>query len=156
MWSKKKKDDTRENQKATYPTRNVSIHELRQAIEKYTKELKDGIPLSIIIKDDLTIDYELLAPYLQAVPIEKYYMSKETYEIFPEEQKSLAEEMDMVQKAVDQYMKITKELPVIDGDPYQKVSYFKLEKLKLIPHRPDETFYITDEEFLITYKKEQT
>ena len=117
------------------------------------KQLKDGIHLSIIIKDDLTIDYELLGPYLKAIPKETYYMSKETYEIFPEEKKKLAEEIDMVQRAVDKYMSITKELPVIDGDPYHKVSYFKLEKLNLIAYRPDTTFYITDEEFLITYKK---
>src|SRR5690606_21322940 len=82
---KKWKEKSNTVKKENYPVRSVSIHELRQAVENFAKQLKDGIHLSIIIKDDLTIDYELLGPYLKAIPEETYYMSKETYEIFPEE-----------------------------------------------------------------------
>jgi hypothetical protein len=153
FWKNKKNSSKVENDSFQYPTRSITIHELRQAVESYAKQLKQGIYLSSIINEDLTIDYKLLGPFLKAIPEETYYMSRETYEIFPEHQKQLVLEMDMVQKAVDRYMEITKELPVIDGDPYKKVSCFKLEKLNLLSERPKETFYITDEEFLITYKK---
>ncbi|MRG86964.1 DUF3939 domain-containing protein [Salinibacillus xinjiangensis] len=150
MWRKNKK----ENQaKATYPIRSVTIDELRQAIRQYGDQLHSNVPLSVIIKDDLTLDYSLLAPFLKCIPQETYYMSKETYELFPESQKQLAMDLDLIQRAVDQYIEQTKEVPVIDGDPYEKVSYFKLEKLNLLPRRPDQAFYITDEEFLVTYTK---
>jgi hypothetical protein len=152
MWKRKKKKKALPDL-SSYPKRSVSMEELRKAIDQFAQSLKQGIPLSIIIKDDLTIDYQLIAPYLKAVPEEIYYMSKETYEIFPEDKKELALELDIVQKAVDQYMEITKELPIMDGDPYKQVNYFKLEKLNLLPERPKHKFYITDEEYLITYKK---
>ncbi|MBB6454726.1 putative transcriptional regulator [Salirhabdus euzebyi] len=153
MFWKKKQDKKQLNEKKTYPTRPISIHELRQAVQQYANTLQQGVPLSVIINDDLTIDYHLLAPYLKAIPEETYYMSKETYEIFEEKDKELAEHIDKIQRAVDQYKKQKGELPIIEGDPYKKVSYYKLESLNLISQRPDKTFYITKEEDLITYNQ---
>lgn len=151
MWflRKRKKEDKK------YPIKSISYEEIRDAIREYGKNLPDNVPLGVIIQDNLEIDYQLLAPFLKAVPKEKYYMSKETYEIFPEEEKHIAVAVDTIQRAVDQYVDIKKELPVIDDDPYRRVSYHKLEQLKLLDERPNPIidFYITDEEYLITRKK---
>lgn len=154
FWKRKKKEKT-PSPEETLPVRHVSIDELREAVHKYADSLPKGVQLSVIINEDLTMNYELLAPFLKAIPKETYYMSKETYEIFEEKDKQLAEELDMIQKAVDKYVQQKKELPVIEGDPYHRVSYLKLEKLNLLPYRPDRDFYITDEEFLITHRKPQ-
>ncbi|MDL4842787.1 DUF3939 domain-containing protein [Aquibacillus rhizosphaerae] len=154
MWEKfKRKAPIKPKQKKDYPFINISLPEIKRAIQKYSLELPDDIPLSVIINDDLSIDYHLLAPILKGIPKEKYFMSRETYEIYEEQDYKLALEIDMVQKAVDNYMKQTDDLPVIHGDPYKKVSFHKLEKLDLIDYRPAYDFYVTNEEYLITNEK---
>lgn len=155
MWGKKKKenDQFKQKEQTSYPVRSVSIQELRNAIQAFASELQDGVNLSVIIKEDLTLDYSLLGRHLQAIPSENYVMSRETYELFHENDKQLALDIDMIQKAVDRYIKQTNELPIIDQDPYHKVSYFKLEKLNLISYRPKQDFYISDEENMITQIK---
>ncbi|WP_268748338.1 DUF3939 domain-containing protein [Gracilibacillus boraciitolerans] len=80
-------------------------------------------------------------------------MSKETYDLFEEEDKHIAYALDTIQRAVDNYIAQKKELPIIDYDPYRKVSMHKLEQLKLIDERPEMEFYITDEEQLVTTVK---
>jgi len=153
-WNKKHKHNKqKEPIEVHFPKRDVSIHELRQAIHSFTNQMPDGVELQTIINEDLTIHYDLIAPYLKAVPNQTYYMSKETYEVFEEKDYQLAVDLDNVQRAVDQYMKQTNELPVIDGDPRRKVNYFKLEKLGLLTYRPERDFYITSNEFLISYEK---
>ncbi|WP_066186982.1 MULTISPECIES: DUF3939 domain-containing protein [Gracilibacillus] len=148
MWFKKQpKEDTK------YPQRDISIKELQQAIQQFEQDLPSHIPLRVLINEDRSLDYSLLTPFLKAIPNQPYYMSKETYELFPEEEKHLAVALDQVQRAVDQYILQTNTLPVIDYDPYRKVNFFKLEQLDLIDQRPDIDFYITDLENLITMEK---
>ena len=132
MWffRKRKKKEVKQ-----YPVKSISYEEIREAIREYGKTLPNNVPLGVIIQDNLEIDYQLLSPFLKAVPKERYYMSKETYEIFTEEEKHIAEAIDKIQRAVDQYVDIKKELPVIDDDPYRKVSYHKLEQLQLLEKR---------------------
>lgn len=155
FWKKKKNKEKLPAGPNHLPVRDISLDELRAAVHQYADSLPGGVNLSVVINEDLTINYDLLAPFLKAVPKQTYYMSRETYEIFEEKDKKLAEELDMVQKAVDKYMQQKNQLPVIDGDPYHRVSYLKLEKLDLLPYRPDRDFYVTDEEFLITHRKPQ-
>ncbi len=80
-------------------------------------------------------------------------MSKETYDLFEEEERHIAVALDQVQRALDQYIAQKKSLPIIDHDPYRKVSFFKLEQLNLIQERPEIDFFITDQEYLVTTKK---
>lgn len=151
MWFKKKQKEQKKEEK--FPIKDVSLEEVRYAIHEYSRTLPPNVPLKVIIKDDLSIDYTLLAPILKAIPKQTYYMSKETYDLFEEKDKHIAEEMDQIQRAVDNYIAQKKELPVIDHDPYRKVSFYKLEQLNLIKKRPDRDFYITDQEELVTTKK---
>lgn len=154
MWNPFKKNSKQaDEKKKSYPTIDISLTELKHAIHEYGMQLPKEIPLSILIKDDLSIDYQLLAPILKGIPKEIYYMSHETYEIFEAKDRQLAVDFDNVQRAVDNYIQQTKELPVIHGDPYHRVSYHKLEQLGLLHYRPHQPFYITDEEHLITNQR---
>ncbi|WLR47595.1 DUF3939 domain-containing protein [Halobacillus litoralis] len=146
MWSRK-------NRKPKLEKKDLSIHDVRKAVHAYADAKSSDVPLSVIINEDLTLDYELLAPYLKAVPIQNFYMSRETYELFEEQDRDLALDIDLVQHAVDQYMKQTQEPPIIDDDPYKRISYYKLENHHLLQRRPERDFYLTKEEFMITYKK---
>ncbi|MRH44166.1 DUF3939 domain-containing protein [Aquibacillus halophilus] len=152
MWGKNKKSKQQPKPPPEYETRDIPLFELQKAIHKYSDQLPSEVPLSIIINEDLTLDYKLLAPILKGIPQQTYYMTRETYELFEEKDYQLALDIDMIQKAVDNYMQQTKELPIINGDPYKKVSMHKLEKLNLLDHRPDQTFFITNEEYLVTHK----
>lgn len=158
MWFKKKhqaKNPENKKEVNQLPKQDVPIEEIRRVIHLFSDKLPNGVELQTIINEDLTINYELLAPYLEAIPNQTYYMSKETYEIFEEKDYQLALDMDHIQRAVDKYIKQTGELPIIDDDSNRKVNYFKLDKLGLISYRPNRDFYITEEEFLITYEKQK-
>ncbi|UOQ43487.1 DUF3939 domain-containing protein [Halobacillus salinarum] len=149
MWNRKKKKQANQ----ALEKKDLSIHDVRQAVHAYADDKPQSVPLSVLIHEDLTLDYELLSPYLHAIPTKIYYMSRETYQIFEEEDYQLAKDMDVVQEAVDEYMKQTQEIPIIESDPYKRINYYKLEKLNLLPYRPNREFYMTNEEFMITYKK---
>ncbi|WP_027956512.1 DUF3939 domain-containing protein [Halobacillus kuroshimensis] len=152
MWKRKKKH-SQDGRKQTLEVRDLSIHDVRKAVHTFADHKPVDVPLSVLINQDLTLDYDLLAPYLAGLPEKNYYMSRETYELFEEDDLDLAQDLDLVQHAVDQYMKQTQELPVIDHDPFKRINYYKLEKRDLLQRRPNRDFYLTDEEFMITYKK---
>ncbi|MGV2621766.1 UNVERIFIED_CONTAM: DUF3939 domain-containing protein [Halobacillus marinus] len=149
MWNRKKKQTGGKEPEQ----KDLSIHDIRKAVHSYADAKPKEVTLSVLIQDDLTLDYELLFPYLHAVPKDTFYMSRETYQLFEEQDKDLAHDIDMVQHALDLYMKQTQELPIIDGDPYKRISYYKLERLGLLPYRPERDFYLTKEEYMITYQK---
>ncbi|CDQ21084.1 Protein of unknown function [Halobacillus karajensis] len=149
MWSRKNK----KSKETKVEKRDISIHEVRKAVHAFADSKPKEVPLSVVIKEDLTLDYKLLAPYLKAVPVQNFYMSRETYELFEEQDKDLALDIDLIQQAVDEYIEQTQELPIIDDDPYKRISYYKLERRDLLHRRPNRDFYLTNEEFMITYKK---
>ncbi len=152
MWKRRKKQMDKQDKKSL-ERKDLSIHEVRKAVHAYGDDKPNAVPLSVIINEDLTLDYELLAPYLHGIPTKVFYMSRETYELFEEEDYQLAKDIDTVQAAVDAYMKQTEDLPIILNDPYKRINYYKLEKLNLLPYRPNREFYMTNEEFMITYKQ---
>ncbi|KGX92631.1 hypothetical protein N781_15000 [Pontibacillus halophilus JSM 076056 = DSM 19796] len=152
MWWKRKKK-TESADVPSWPNREVSLHEVRDALRAFSDHLPQGVEMGTVINHDLTLNHELLAPYLKAVPTNTFYMSKETYELFEEKDYDLAVELDLIQQAVDKYIMQTKELPVIEGDPYRKVSFYKLESHHLLPERPNRDYFITEEEHMVTYKK---
>lgn len=131
------------------PVGDVSIEEVKQAVAQFSKEKPDGVHLSVLIKDDHGIDYTLLAPYLQARPSKSYFMSRETYEIF--EDQSFAKTIDLIQKAVDQYIDMESKFPVVDRNPEMKICYYKLSPY--LKDRPPFDTYLTADENLITWKK---
>ncbi len=141
------------SKKVTHPIKEIPLNEIKKAIREYSNTLPNTVPLSVLIHEDNRINVELLTPFLKAIPHKPFYMSKETYEVFEENNKHLAHYLDKIQRAVDAYIAQEKKLPIIDNDPYNKVSYYKLERLGLIDQRPPLDFYLTDEENLITIEK---
>jgi hypothetical protein len=82
-------------------------------------------------------------------------MSKETYDLFEESEKHIPNEMDLVQKAVDLYVKEKKEYPMLKFDPHQRVNYFQLFQDHYLKETPEIQFYITDLDGLITHIRPQ-
>ncbi len=147
-WGKNKKNQ--ENYNDTY---NFDIESVKKAVREFADQAPKGVTTRTLVKDDHSIDFDLLKPYLKGIPEQKFYMSKETYEIFEEKDKIIPFYLDMIQFAVDQYVNMYKKIPITPGDPYRKVSYLLLEKSNLIHERPNIDFYITNDEYLITHIK---
>lgn len=134
-------------------TIEVDLETVKNAVRDFAKEAPEGVTTKILVKDDHSIDFGLLKSYLKGVPDKTFYMSKETYEIFEEQDKDIPIYLDSVQYAVDRYVDMYDKLPIIPGDPYYKISYLLLENSGLLHERPTIDLYITDDEYLITHKK---
>lgn len=127
---------------------SVRIDDVRHAVNEYARSLEKGISLRNIIGDNNEIDFELLYDYLGGLPDRPFYMSKETFEIFEDEE--YPKYIDMCQVAVDQYVKATGEEPIVEGNPYNKVSYFKLQDF--LPERPPFDLYLHPKDRMVTHR----
>ncbi|WP_226087095.1 DUF3939 domain-containing protein [Mesobacillus sp. S13] len=139
--------------KKTWPTIETSVDEIKKAVRIYSEQLPKGVYRTILVKEDNRIDAEQLAPILKGIPSKNFYMSKETYDIFTENEKKLALTIDKVQKAVDLYVKEHKEYPVLPYDPLRRVNYYQLLNAHCLDAQPDIELYITNYDGLITHKK---
>lgn len=137
----------------TWPIIEVSVDEIKKAVRTYSEHLPKGVYRTILVKEDNKIDMEQLAPILKGIPSRNFYMSKETYDIFNEEEKNLAITIDKVQKAVDLYVKEHKEYPILPFDPLHRVNYYQLLNAHCLDTQPDIALYITNYDGLITHKK---
>jgi len=146
---------TEQNADKNYPIIDVSIEEVRKAIRTFSDNLPKGVYRTILVQEDNSIDFIQLAPLLGGIPSKKFYMSKETYDLFEENEKEIPIEMDMVQKAVDLFVKEHKEFPMLKFDPHHKVNYYQLGQEKYLKEAPKIQFYITDLDGLITHIKPQ-
>ncbi|KLT19967.1 hypothetical protein AA980_00535 [Neobacillus vireti] len=138
-----------------YPVIDVTIEDVRKAVRTFSDKLPKGVYRTILVLDDNSIDYQQLAPMLGGIPAKKFYMSKETYDLFEESEKQIPIEMDIVQKAVDQYVKERKEYPILKYDPLRRVNYYQLLQEHFLKTAPEIQFYITDLDGLITHIKPQ-
>jgi F0F1-type ATP synthase assembly protein I len=136
-----------------YPIIDVTIDQVRKAVRQFSDNLPKGVYRSIIVQDDNSIDFKQLAHILGGIPSKKYYMSKETYDLFEENEKIIPAEMDMIQKAVDLYVKERKEYPMLKFDPDRRVNYYQLVQEKYLKSAPVTQFYITELDGLITHIK---
>jgi F0F1-type ATP synthase assembly protein I len=134
-----------------YPVIDVVIEQVRKAVRAFSDELPKGVYRTILVKDDNEIDFTQLAEILKGIPSEKFYMSKETYDLFPESEKLIPFEMDLVQRAVDQYVKEHKKFPVLQFDPERRINYFELLQEHYLKVKPETQFYLTDLDGMITH-----
>lgn len=147
---KKKQEETADvGLTKEWPMINCTLERVRHAIRQYHQNMPKGVSLSVLVNEDNTIEYKLLTPYLGGIPRQTFYMSKETYELF--DSPEIPRVLDRVQRAVDRYIKEKKAFPIIEGDPYRKVSYLKLGEY--LEARPDMDTYLTDVENMITHVK---
>ncbi|MDR6124699.1 F0F1-type ATP synthase assembly protein I [Bacillus sp. SLBN-46] len=145
--------EPKEEQIKDYPIIEVSIDEVRKAVRTFSDNLPKGAYRTILVKEDHSIDFNQLAPILGGVPSKNFYMSKETYDLFEENEKQIPIEMDIVQKAVDQYVKDHKEFPMLKFDPQHRVNYYQLLQDHYLKKAPEIQFYLTDLDGLITHIK---
>lgn len=150
-----KSTKTAQKNDKSYPVIDVTMEEVRKAIREFSDNLPKGVYRTILVQEDNSIDFKQLAPFLGGIPSKNYYMSKETYDIFEESDKQIAIEMDLVQKAVDLFVKEQKEFPMLKFDPQHKVNYFQLKQEHYLKEEPKIQFYITDLDGLITHIKPQ-
>jgi hypothetical protein len=148
-----KKRKLPEEPKKTWPTIETSVDEIKKAVRIYSDQLPKGVYRTILVKEDNRIDADQLAPILKGIPSQNFYMSKETYDIFTEEEKHLASTIDKVQKAVDLYVKEHKEYPVLPYDLLHRVNYYQLLNSHCLDTHPEIELYITNYDGLITHKK---
>ncbi len=139
--------------KKDYSPIEVTINDVRKAVVTFSNSLAKGVFTSILVKDDYSLDFEQLAPILGGIPTKKYYMAKETFDIFEEEEKEIPVIIDKVQRAVDGFVKEFKQLPIIKYDPYFRVNYYLLVQEGFLNFRPDIPLYISAQDQMITHVK---
>jgi hypothetical protein len=140
---------------SNYPIIDVSEEEIRNAVRKFSDELPKGVYRTILVNEDYSIDFTQLTHILRGIPSKKYYMSKETYDIFNEDEKTIPAIMDAVQIAVDHYIKVEKKHPILPYDPLRRVNYYELKQNHYLDFLPEIEFYITDYDGIITHIKPQ-
>lgn len=141
------------NETVDFPIIDVTLDQVRKAVRQFSDHLPKGVYRTIIVQDDNSIDFKQLANILGGIPSKKFYMSKETYDLFEEQDKKIPGEMDMVQKAVDLYVKERKEYPMLQFDPQRRVNYYQLIQEHYLKTTPDTQFYITELDGLITHNR---
>lgn len=129
----------------------VTLTDIKKLIREFEEQLPKGINRTILIGQDNEINFQLLIPYLQGVPDRRFYMSRESFEVFDEEERHIPQWLDVVQRAVDDYMTEVKAAPVVPGDRRRKISYALLEKSYYLKERPPIDFYLTNQQDLITH-----
>lgn len=127
---------------------DVTVEQVRQAVNEYADGLQQGISLRSLVLDDHSINFDLIKGILLGIPNRPFYMSKETFEIF--ETAELPEQIDKVQKAVDQYIKENGEEPIIPGNPYRKISYYLLRHYLSI--EPEMELYLDRNDKMVTHR----
>lgn len=134
-----------------WPEIDVDLVEVRQAVRKFSDGLPKGVYRTILVNEDNSIDFSQLAQILGGIPSKKYYMSRETYDLF--EEKDIPAEMDKVQRAVDLYVKEKREYPMLPFDPSRRVNYYQLLQDHYLKEHPKIQFYITDCDGLVSHIK---
>lgn len=157
FWMKKKqagaqeKGDTEAGVEITPPTVTITLPEVKKLVREFEDKLPKGIKRTILIGQDNEINFQLMLPLLHGIPDRKFYMSRESFEIFEEEDRHIPQWLDIVQRAVDDYIADVKAAPVIPGDRRRKISYQLLMSNYYLKERPPLDFYLTNQEDLITH-----
>ncbi|MEF2965095.1 DUF3939 domain-containing protein [Paenibacillus sp. M1] len=137
------------------PAVQVTLDEVKKAVLQYEAEMPDGINRKSLLMSDGSLDMPRLTRYLGGVSEQKFYLSRETYEIFEEADREIPYYLDLVQVAVDVYVEEKGKLPVLKPhQPYQ-VDFYLLKREHYLKEIPPFPLYITDQEMLLTHRPEQ-
>lgn len=134
-----------------WPVLEASIDDVREAVRLFSNDLPKEMNRTFIVKNDYSIDFQQIAPYLGGIPSKPFYMSKETYEIF--EEKNIPPVIDKVQKAVNIFYKTNNKLPIRPYDQLHRVNYDQLLQEHYLDKKPFLELYFTDYDSLITTQK---
>ncbi|WP_342561320.1 DUF3939 domain-containing protein [Paenibacillus sp. FSL R7-0345] len=141
--------------KNTIPeTVTVTLPQIKQAVRQFEEDMPAPINRTALILEDKSIDLTRLTRYLGGVPQQKFYMSRETYEIFEEADKLVPYYLDLVQSAVDNYVSDTGKLPLLEDAWLPEVHYRLLHSERYLKETPPFPLYITEEEMMLTHRAE--
>lgn len=135
---------------------DISLPELRHAIHEYEQTLPKGVNRTVLLDDTQEIDTKRLKHHLSGIPKQRFYMSKETFHIVPEEERDVIYEMDQVQRALDLYMDQEKKLPLRKFENALQLDLTRLREggyLKTLPKRP---YYVVDETLIVSLEPKET
>jgi Protein of unknown function (DUF3939) len=132
----------------------LTLQDVREAINQYEATLAElGLNRTVLIQDDHQINFELMASFLGGIPTKKFYMSRETYEVFEEQDKYIPFYLDMVQRAVDDYIIENNKLPVIDNCCKRRVNFDLLIHNHHLKEKPIIPIFISDQQDLVTHNE---
>lgn len=140
------------NRQRDIPRISVTLQQVKRVVREFERQLPEGVKRTVLVGENNEIDFRLLVPFLHGLPDRKFYMSRESYEIFAEEDRLIPYWLDIVQRAVDDYVADRKTLPIIPGDRRRKVSYALLRKHYYLKEQPPIDFYLTHYENLISHR----
>lgn len=135
------------------PSVHVTLDELRCAVLQFEREMDNGINRTVLMKEDGSLDLPRMARYLGGVSDQKFYLSRETFEIFAEEEQSIPYHLDRVQLAVDDYMNETGKLPIVENSVYFEVDCRMLYQQHYLHEIPEFKLYMTDQEMMVTHRQ---
>ncbi|MNO36526.1 hypothetical protein D3C76_265950 [compost metagenome] len=132
----------------------VTLPQIKQAVRQFEEDMPAPINRTALIMEDKSIDLSRLKRYLGGVPEQKFYMSRETFEIFEESDKLVPYYLDLVQSAVDNYISDTGKLPLVEDAWLPEVHYRLLASERYLKETPPFPLYITEEEMMLTHRPE--
>lgn len=140
---------------AAPPLVTVTLPEVKQAVRQFEKDMPPQINRTVLLNDDQSLDLSRLTRYLGGVTEQKFYMSRETFEIFEEAEKDIPYFLDLVQSAVDDYFNDTGKLPLVEEAVLPEVHCRLLASQRYLKELPPFPLYITDEELMLTHRRDR-
>ncbi|KAA9006635.1 DUF3939 domain-containing protein [Paenibacillus spiritus] len=132
----------------------VTLPDVKQAVRQFEKDMPASINRTVLLREDKSLDLNRLTRYLGGTTEQKFYMSRETFEIFSEDDRLIPYYLDMVQSAVDCYLSDTGKLPLMEDVRLPQVHYRLLASGRYLKEMPPFPLYITDEEMMLTHREE--
>lgn len=135
--------------------RPITKDELEEAMAKFL-EKNANIVYTVLVNQDYTVNYDLLKPYLQAVPTNAFIITKETLEVFEytPQNLELVKEIDLVQRAVDQYVTEKEMFPLVEGNENRLICGIKLAPyLDRVLKRE---LYISEKHYLVSSQPDKS
>ncbi|TCI56287.1 DUF3939 domain-containing protein [Exiguobacterium sp. SH1S21] len=135
---------------------DITLPQLREAIHEYEQTLPKGVNRTVLLDESQEIDLGRLKRHLPGKPRQRFYMSKETFHIAPEDERDVVYEMDQVQRALDLYFEQEKKLPLRKFQQTAQIDLTRLREggyLKVLPKRP---YYVVDETLIVSLEPKST
>ncbi|AWB44407.1 DUF3939 domain-containing protein [Paenibacillus sp. CAA11] len=130
----------------------ATLDDIRKAVLRYEDEMPDSVNRLTLVQTDGSLDLSRLTRYLGGVSERKFYVSRETFEIFTEEDRHIPYYLDLVQLAVDDYVNETGKLPLKPNSNDQEVDYRVLVQGRYLTEIPPIKLYITGQEMMLSHR----
>jgi hypothetical protein len=137
------------------PTIHVELEQVKKAVLQFEADMPKGITRKSLLLPDGSLELSRLSRYLGGVSDQKFFLSKETYEIFEEVDREIPYFLDIVQVAVDDYVEERGRLPVLNNSQHNQVDVRLLRDQHYLKELPPFPLYITDQEMLLSHRRKE-